>query len=117
MCQWPRKTCGAEVYYLQELLTCHFNLSYLYNHWANFYQTHILCPPYMQPYIPNLKKIGPVVHEICVLEDCPIFFTFSSSHHFTKVILSHPSHGSISFKFGTPTRHFVDYLSLNFGDV
>ena len=25
--------------------------------------------------MPNLKKISPVVHEICVPESCPIFFT------------------------------------------
>ena len=30
----------------------------------------------MQLYIPNLKKIGPVVHEVCVPENCPIFFIF-----------------------------------------
>ena len=29
----------------------------------------------------------------------------------------HPSHGLISFKFGTPIRHFVAYLILKFGDV
>ena len=35
-----------------------------------------LCPPYAQPYIPNLKEIGPVVREICVPKNYPIFFTF-----------------------------------------
>ena len=35
-----------------------------------------LCPPYMQPYIPILKKISIVVHEICVPENCPVFSTF-----------------------------------------
>ena len=30
----------------------------------------------MQPYIPYLKEIGQVVYEICVHENCPIFFTF-----------------------------------------
>ena len=28
-----------------------------------------------------------------------------------------PSHGSISFKFGTPVRHIVTYLNLKFIDV
>ena len=30
----------------------------------------------MQFNIPILKKIGPVVHEICVSENCPILFTY-----------------------------------------
>ena len=30
----------------------------------------------MRPYIPKFKKISPVVHEICVSENYPIFFTF-----------------------------------------
>ena len=51
--------------------------------------SHILCTSYTWPYIPNLKEISPVVCEICVPENCPIFFIFSSSlHRFTKVILS-----------------------------
>ena len=37
----------------------------------------ILYPLYMQPHIRKLKEIGQVVCEICVLENCPIFFTFS----------------------------------------
>ena len=41
-------------------------------------------------YIPNFKEIGLVVCEIFVPENCPIFFTFSSSHRFTEVNLSQP---------------------------
>ena len=33
--------CGTQVCYLQESLTCHFQPSYLYTHWADFYQIHI----------------------------------------------------------------------------
>ena len=73
--------------------------------------------PYMRPYIPNLKEISPVVCEICVPENCPIFFTFFFFFAlFYKSTLSHQSHSSrrsISFKFGTPIRHFVAYCSLN----
>ena len=48
-------------------------------------------PLYTQPYIPNLKKIGLVVHEIHVPKNIPIFFTiFSSLYHFTKVTLNQP---------------------------
>ena len=73
-------------------------------------------PLYTQPYIPYWKEIGPVIYEICIHEYCSIIFTFfSSSHCFTKV--RHPSHGFISFKFGTSIRHFVTYLSQRFGDV
>ena len=53
--------------------------------------SYILCPLYMQPYMPNLKNISPVVYEICVHENCPFSSHFSScSHHFTKVTLSQP---------------------------
>ena len=41
MYQWPRKPCDTQVCYLQEPLTRRFNSSYLYNHWAAFYQIHI----------------------------------------------------------------------------
>ena len=55
-------------------------------------KSHILYPPYTRPYIPNVKQISPVVHEIYVPENCPIFhlFLFSYSHCFTKVTLSQP---------------------------
>ena len=67
------------------------------------------------------EKTSPVVQEIRVLENCPIFFTFySSSHRFTNVAFSQPK-APFSwidfFKFGTPIRYFVAYLSLKFGDV
>ena len=38
--------------------------------------SHIICPPYMRHYVPNLKEIGPVVCKVCVPENCLIFFTF-----------------------------------------
>ena len=79
---------------------------------------HILCPPYMQPYIPNLKEIRLVVCEMSSRK-LPHFLS-SPLHRFTKVILSQPkkpSHVLIPFKFGTPIWHFVAYGSLNFGDV
>ena len=79
VCQRPRKPCDAQLCYLQEPLVAVFNPLYLYNHWANlyhqihlFYTLHII----IQPYIPNLKEIGPVVCKICVPENCPIFFNF-----------------------------------------
>ena len=73
----------------------------------------------MQLYIPNLKEIGPVVHEICIPENCPIFFTFFFFAPFYKSNFE-PNKNNlllISFKFGTPIRLFVAYLDLNFGDV
>ena len=77
---------------------------------------HILCPPYTRLYVPNLKEISPVVRKIHASENCPIFFTFFFFAPFYKITLRHPSRGSIYFKLGTPIRHFVAYLSLNFGD-
>ena len=38
--------------------------------------TYFISSLYMRPYIPNLKEISPVVREICVPENWPIFFTF-----------------------------------------
>ena len=70
-------------------------------------------PSIYAPYRPNLKKLSSIVIDISVPENCLIFFMFYSSHRFTKANLSHPSYGSISFKLGTPIRHFVAYLSLN----
>ena len=52
--------------------------------------SRILCPPYARPYIPSLKEIDVVVYEICVHEIAPFSSHFSSSHQFTKVILSQP---------------------------
>ena len=37
---------------------------------------HILCPPYTQFYLPNLKKIGSVAPKIFVPKNSPILFTF-----------------------------------------
>ena len=78
VCQRPRKQCDTQVCYLQELLTRQFqSLISLYpqsrfpsNH--IFYALNII----MRPYMPYLKKISPVVHQICVPDNCPIFFTF-----------------------------------------
>ena len=65
------------VCYLQEPLTSHFQLLVSLKPLGWFLSnSHILCPPYTRPYIPNLKEIGPAVHEICIPENCPIFFTF-----------------------------------------
>ena len=72
-----KKPCGTQVYYLQEPLTRHFKP--LISQWSLsrfLSNSSILCLPYMLLYILNLKKIGPVVHKICVSENCPIFFTF-----------------------------------------
>ena len=66
MCQRPRKPCGTQdlVYYYRNQ-TYHFNPLYLYNQWARFLSnSQMLCPPYTKLYIPNLKEITPVVHEI-----------------------------------------------------
>ena len=69
----------------------------------------------------NLKEISPVVYEICIHENCPIFFTFFFFIPFYKSNFwanqRHTSHGLISLKFGTPIRHLVAYLSLKFADV
>ena len=77
--------------------------------------------PYTRPYIPNLKEISPVVREIHVPENYPIFFTFFFFFApFYKSTLSHQRHPSptlISFKFDTPIRHFVAYRSLKIEDV
>ena len=54
------------------------------------------------------------------LKIVPFSSPISSTHRFTKVILSHqryPSRTSIYFNFGTPIRLLVAYLSLEFGDV
>ena len=93
MCQRPRKLCGTQVCYLQEPLTRRFQPLISLQPLGQFLSnSRTVCPPYMQPYIPILKEIGPVVREIYVPENCPIFFTFSSSssHRFTKVTLSQP---------------------------
>ena len=79
-----------------------------------------MCPLslYTRLYIIHLRKIGSVVCKIGVSENCPIFFTFSSSHYFIKVILCQPKtpFSWINFfKFGTPIKYFVAYLSLKLG--
>ena len=77
MCQRPRKPCGTQVCYLQEPLTRHFKPLISLQPLGRFLSnSHTLCPPYTQPYIPNLKEISPVVREIYVPENCLIFFTF-----------------------------------------
>ena len=77
VCQRPRKPCGTQVCYLQEPLThCFQPLISLQTFGRFLLNSHILYPPYTQPYIPNLKEIDPVVYEIHVPENCPIFFTF-----------------------------------------
>ena len=67
------------------------------------------------------EKTSPVVQEIHVLENFPIFFTlYSSSQRYTNVTLSQakvPFLWIDFFKFGTPIRYFVPYLSLKFGDL
>ena len=74
----------------------------------------------MRRYIPNVKKLGPVVREICVPKNNPIFFTFFffalfySNFEPTKNTLPMDR---IFLKFVTLIRHFVAYLSLKFGDV
>ena len=68
-----------------------FNTSYLYNHWNDFYQIYIFYALHIRDftlYIPNLKKIGLVVSEIYTFENCPIFFTFSSSYRFNTIPFS-----------------------------
>ena len=77
VCQQPRKPCGTQVCYLEEPLTSCFQPLISLQPLGQFLSySHILCPPYTRPYIPNLKEIGPVVREIRVPENCPIFFTF-----------------------------------------
>ena len=63
VCQSPRKPCGTQVGYLQELLTHHFQPL------VSIKFTYCMLSIYMQHYIPNLKKISPVVLEICVSEN------------------------------------------------
>ena len=105
MCQWPRKPCDAQVYYLhqdtqscvsgqeshvthkcviyrksQELLSRRFqpfvSLQPLNQFLSNSYILCSLYTLYTQPYILNLKEVGPLVCEMCVHENCLIFFTF-----------------------------------------
>ena len=102
--KWPQviKTYGCvsvakkamwytSVLFLQEpltILTLHISIT------TGLISIHFtyLWPLYMQPYIPNLKEIAPVVHKICVPKNCPIFSPFPSySHHFTKVTLRQPN--------------------------
>ena len=68
------------------------------------------CPLYTQPYKPNLKEIDSVVCEICVLENCPLFFTFLL-YTVLKSNFEPPKKSfscrSISFRFGTPVKDFV----------
>ena len=92
VCQWPRKPCGTQVCYLQEMLSHRFQpLISLYNDWANFYQIHILLPFIYAILLTKFNEICCVLYETSVPENCPIFFTFfSSSHSFTKVTLSQP---------------------------
>ena len=80
------------VTYLQELLTCHFQpLVSLYPLCLFLSNSHMLCLPYTQLYLSNLKEISPVVYEICVSENFPIFFTFFFFFAlFTKINLSQP---------------------------
>ena len=62
---------------LQELLTRRFQPLVSLQPLSQFLSnSHILCPPYMQLYKPNLKNISKVVCKICVPENCPTFFTF-----------------------------------------
>ena len=73
-CQHPRKPCDAQVCYLQELLTRCFQPLISLSPLGLFLSSkHILCPPYMRLYIPNLKEISPVVHKICVPWKWPQF--------------------------------------------
>ena len=50
---------------------------------------YILCLTYTQLHISNLKEIASIVLEIFVPENCPIFFTFFSSHKITSIFKSH----------------------------
>ena len=77
VCQRPRKPCDAQVCNLQEPLTHRFQPLVSLQPLGQFLSnSHMLCPLYTQPFIPNLTEISPVVYEICVPENCPIFFTF-----------------------------------------
>ena len=121
VCQQPRKPCGTQVCYLQEPLTCCFqpliSLQPLYRFLSN---SHILCPPYTRPHIPNLKEIGPVGSKIYVPENCPIFFTFFFL--FIIIFFFTPFYKS-SFeptKDSLPVDQLLSnlaHLSLKFGDV
>ena len=80
---------------------------------------YFMCSIYVTLY--NLKEISPVVYGMFSWK----FAHFLHSSLLLRTVLQkylwanqrHPSHGSISFKFGTPIRHFVAYLSLHFGDI
>ena len=69
--------------------------------------------------MPNLKKMGPVVHEICVIENCPISFTFFFFALFYKSNFE-PTKDTLlvdRFLSNLGIRHFVAYLTLKFEDV
>ena len=76
----------------------------------------------MQLYVPSLKEIGPVFHEICVPENCPIFFTFFFFALFYKNNFEPTNDTLLVDQFLTNLahlriRHFVAYIILKFGDV
>ena len=77
VCQRPRKPFGIQVCYLREPLTQRFQPLISLQPLGQFLSNlRILCPPYTQAYIPNLKEISIVVRKIYFPENCPIFFTF-----------------------------------------
>ena len=68
-------------------------------------------PSIYMTFIQKMKKIR-VVCEICVSENCPIFFIFF--FFFALIYNNNFSQGWISFKFGALIRHILAYLQLKF---
>ena len=99
MCQQPRKLCGTQLYYLQvKIHGCvsaakkavwHTSVLFAGNTNSPFSTSHISITTgqisikfiYFMPFIyaillTKFKEICCVLYEICVPENCPIFFTF-----------------------------------------
>ena len=91
---------------------------YLYNQFLSNSHTYYMLSIYAT-FIPNLKKLGPVVHKIYTPKNCPIFFTFFffTPFHKSNFEPTKNIHQFLSNLAHLHIRHFVAYISLKFGDV
>ena len=65
VCQRPRKPCESQVLFTGTTNLPFSALRISITTGRFLLNSHILCPPYTRPYIPNLKEISPVVCEMC----------------------------------------------------
>ena len=118
MCQRPRKTCGTQVCYLQELLSHHFNTSYLYNYCSNFYKIYIFYAP-IYTTLHNKFEENRIssLEDMCTSNFLPIFFFFTPIYNNNFEPKKQPSPGWISYKFCTLIKHILACLQRTVGDV